>query len=145
MTPAEAGAIIVHEPDWAEEFEREKDLTPAQGAPWYRDRDAFERVLRAYRKYHHTGQAPNRMPIDATTAIIALAKMGITPERFLQFVTSEQLQIDEHCWLINERAWRITAIEDRVIHLDSFGDLKQIDMNAVKWDKYVEARVAILT
>jgi hypothetical protein len=148
VTPAEAGAVLLEEPDWDYEFQSRINLDDE--APEMEVDRAFEEVLREYRRFHCTGEAPNRDPMPVVPALIALAKFGIMPPRHRgrdvpRGQGCHQEQVDDHVWLVNERAWRIIAIEARTLFLDSFGELKQIDMNAVNWDKYVEARCALFT
>lgn len=150
MTAAEAGAIELEEPDWHYNFtmltEQGNEYLPIE----LREDAAFERLLLEYRRFHFTWLDTGlRRPLDSTTAVIRLAKMGIMPPRSRNSNVARtdscfQEQHDEHCWLVNERAWRIVAIEDKTLCLDSFGDTKQVDLAVAKWDKYVEQRLQIL-
>ena len=38
----------------------------------------------------------------------------------------------------SQRAWRIVAVEDRTLLLDSFGEQTQVDLSRAKWGKYCE-------
>ena len=150
MTAAEAGAVQLEEPDWHTRFaqiaEDHKELF-LLNCVWDA---AFELVLFEYRHFHFTWlENGKRRPLEASKAVIALAKMGIMAPRSLvkdvpHSDTLEGYQYDDHCWLVNERAWRIVAIEDQTMCLDSFGETKQVDLAAAKWDKYVAQRLEIL-
>jgi hypothetical protein len=154
VTPKEAGAIELEEPDWRIRFEEHVLRWPK--LPDYLARDsAFEATMSDWRRFHWTpievdGKLKKR-PAGATEAIIALAKLGIFPPRSLirdipRGGELHELDIgDDHCWLqISGRAWRITAIEDRMLVLDSFGEDKQIDLNRARWTNYVESALAVL-
>ena len=154
MSPAEAGAIELEEPDWRERFEEHARRWPK--LPRYLAEDsAFEATLKDWRIFHATTVEvkgkPMRRPAGAVEAMIALAGMRIFPPRNLIKDVPRDGKCyepdigDDHCWLqIAGRAWRIVAIEDRMLILDSFGEDKQIDLNKAKWDKYLEAALAAL-
>jgi hypothetical protein len=151
LTPAEAGAVRLEEPDWHELFEQQCARWPR--LPRYLQEDsAFEEVLRQWRRFHFTwgevdGKAKRIFP-DAPAGCIALAKLGIFPPRFLikdvPRTDAGGYQADDHMWLsINQEQWRITAIEDRMLHLEKgFEEPRQtmqIDLNRARWDKYNES------
>jgi hypothetical protein len=154
MTPREAGAIELEEPDWKIRFEEHVLRWPK--LPDYLARDsAFEATMSDWRRFHFTpvevdGKLKKR-PAGATEAIIALAKLGIFPPRSLREDIPRDGKClepdlgDDHCWLqIAGRAWRIIAIEDRMLILDSFGEDKQINLTSARWEKYVEAATTVL-
>lgn len=149
MTAAEAGAIELEEPDWHSRVRDYDDMH--EDAPIELKQDAaFDRVLYEYRRFHFTWvDNGKRRPLASSNAVVALAKLGIMAprSRTKDIPHTDELhgyQHDDHCWLVNERAWRIVAIEDKTLCLDSFGDTKQVDLAAAKWDKYVEQRLQIL-
>lgn len=151
MTAAEAGAIELEEPDWAFTFQFQVDQGYDEKTPIeLRQDEAFNRVLYDYRRFHFTWtDEGKRRPMASSNAVIALAILGIMPPRSRRAdlplgTPCFEEQHDDHCWLVNERAWRIVAIEDKTLCLDSFGDTKQVDLAAAKWDKYVEQRLQIL-
>jgi hypothetical protein len=48
-------------------------------------------------------------------------------------------------WLqIAGRMWRIVAIEDRILILDSFGEPKQINLITARWAEYTKSACAAL-
>jgi hypothetical protein len=152
VTPKEAGEIELEEPDWREAFERECARWPS--LPLYLARDnAFESVLQQWRRFHFTWVDGKRGPAGATEAVVALAKLGIMPPRFLHKDVPRRyetgFQADDHCWLsINQEQWRIVGVEDRMLHLErGFEDkpeTMQIDLSKAKWTKYCEAAVRAL-
>jgi hypothetical protein len=158
MNPAEAAAVEYEEPDWRERFEEQCARWPR--LPRYLQEDAaFEEVLRQWRRSHSTpvevGGRQLRQPAGAVEAMIALAKLKIMPPRSAWVDIPhgdivEGFQHDDHCWLsYSGQQWRITAIEDRILHIDkmTFDDkfeTQAIDLNRARWDKYVEAAVAVL-
>ncbi len=157
MSPAEAGAIQIEEPDWRAVFEEQCARWPK--LPRYLQEDsAFTEVLRQWRRFHWTPIEVNgelkKNPAGAVEAIIALAKLRITPPRSAwQDIPHgdvvEGYQHDDHMWLsIAGEQWRITAIEDRMLCLQkgfqADVETKQIDLNRARWDKYTEAAVKVL-
>jgi hypothetical protein len=142
MSPAEAAAIELEEPDWRARFEAHCARWPK--LPRYLAEDsAFEATLKDWRRFHATGDKP----AGAVEGMIALAALRIFPPRNLIQDTPRtgeclEEQFDNHCWLImSQRAWRIQTIEDRMMVLDSFGESTQVDMSRAKWDKYIEKAV----
>jgi len=155
VTPAEAGAILLEEPNWRDRFEeivaQWRQTEPSRYPIELRLNDAFEQLLREYRRFHFTWlEDGKRMPMAATPAIIALACLRIFPPRSrMKNLARDGLhfkeQIDDHCWLqVAGRAWRIEAIESKVIFLESFGEHMQLDVSRVKWDNYIKKAVASL-
>jgi hypothetical protein len=154
MSPAEASAIEIEEPDWRQVFEDECNCYPRL------PRDAqenfvFEAVLRQWRRFHGTPieGSDKKQPADATAGMIALAELRIFAPRFtIKDVPRDGVtgyQADDHMWLsIKGEQWRITAIEDRMLCLEKrFEDqpeTMQIDLNRAKWEKYTEAALAVL-
>ena len=133
MTPREALDHDLEEPDWrarcAEELER-----------WGEDfaEYAFENVLTAWRRFHSAPieGSTKKMPAPAVDGVIALAGLGIMPPRSL---LRGRPQHDDHCWLLSfadGRSWRILTVEDGVMHLDSFGDKKEVEVAKIDWAKY---------
>jgi hypothetical protein len=154
MTPREAGAIELEEPDWHVRFEEHCLRWPK--LPRYLAEDsAFEATMSDWRRFHFTpvevdGKLKKR-PAGAVEAIIALAKLGIMPPRSLNRDIPRDGKLyepdlgDDHMWLqVAGRAWRITAIEDRMLILDSFGEDKQINLTTARWDNYIAAATAAL-
>jgi hypothetical protein len=158
MNPAEAAAVEYEEPDWRARFEEQCARWPK--LPRYLAEDAaFEAVLSRWRRFHSTpveiGGKQLRQPAGAVEAMIALAKLKIMPPRSVwneipHGDVVEGFQHDAHMWMsYAQEQWRITAIADRMLHLEkmSFDDkteTKQIDLERARWDKYVEAAVAVL-
>jgi hypothetical protein len=156
MTPREAGAIELEEPNWSARFEEHCARWPR--LPRYLQEDsAFEAIMHQWRKFHATlievDGKPKRNPAGATEARIALAKIGIMPPRFLhKNVPREEsggYQADDHMWLsIRQEQWRITAVEDRMLCLEKGFEAQpetmQIDLSKVRWNKYVESAVEVL-
>lgn len=139
VSPAEAAAIEYEEPDWKVRFEEHCARWPR--LPRYLQEDsAFEATMRDYRKWH----AKDKIPAPAFDAMVALSVLGIMPPRNLikdvkrDGVCFEE-QHDNHMWLtMSQRAWRIIAVEDKTLVLDSFGEQTQIDLSRAKWAKYIE-------
>jgi hypothetical protein len=154
MTPAEAAAVELEEPDWVELFNEECARWPR--LPRYLQEDsAFPEVMRRWRRFHAAPAAPGqRIPAPAAEAIVALAKLGVMPPRSawndIPRSDATGYQHDDHCWMSYAgQQWRITAVEDRIMHIEkmSFDDkseTQQIDLNRARWDKYVEAAFAVL-
>jgi hypothetical protein len=155
MTPKEAGAIDLEEPDWRVHFEAHG----GDSLQWFVQERAFEATLREWRRFHSSwveidGKA-KRDPASAPAGIIALAKLEIMPPRFtVKDVPREEAggyQCDDHMWLsIAGEQWRVAAIEDRILCLEKWmednsrPETKQIDLNRAKWEKYTEAAIAAL-
>jgi hypothetical protein len=155
MTPREAGLIEIEECDWKERFEEHCARWPK--LPRYLAEDsAFEATLADWRRFHFTwvevDGKPKRRPAESALAMIALARLGIMPPRSLirdipreDGEPYEPDRGDDHCWLqIAGRMWRIMAIEDRILILDSFGEDKQIDLSTAKWENYLKNATAAL-
>jgi hypothetical protein len=156
VTPKEAGAIELEEPDWSARFEEHCARWPR--LPRYLQEDsAFDATLRDWRRFHFTWVEiegkPRRNPAGATEAIIALAKLGIMPPRFLhKNVPREEsggYQADDHMWLsIRQEQWRIVAVEDRMLCLEKGFEDKpetmQINLATARWGKYILAAVELL-
>lgn len=148
MSPAEAGAIELEEPDWRERFEAHALRWPR--LPRYLAEDnAFEATMKDWRRFHRV----EKQTPSAVEAMIALAILNIYPPRFLikDVPRTDDMgyQQDEHMWLsIRGEQWRITGVEDRILHLEKRYEDKpetmQIDLNRAKWGKYVEAATALL-
>jgi hypothetical protein len=140
MTPREAGAIDLVEPDWRQRFAEHC----ARFEPHLADL-AFQITLADWRKLHAT-LLPNgkRKPADAVDAVIALAALGVMPPRSLVADVPRggllhQEQHDDHCWIISfseGRAWRITGIEDGILSLDSFGETKTLELTPSQWARH---------
>jgi hypothetical protein len=158
VNPAEAAAWEFAEPDWRERFDEQCARWPK--LPRYLQEDAaFEEVMRQWRRFHSTpveidGKSM-RQPASAAEAMIALAAIGVMPPRSAwqdipHGSVAEGFQHDDHMWMsYAQEQWRITAVEDQMLHLEkmSFDDkteTKQIDLNRARWDKYVEAAIAVL-
>jgi hypothetical protein len=162
MSPADAAAVQLEEPDWRTRFHELIDEQPA-AFPHYLARDnAFELLLREWRRFHgqpvfvreKDGQMVKKtQPAPARAGVIYLAGRGIMPPRF---ITSDQPdgeitqhQHDDHCWLtVRQEAWAIRAIEDKMLHLwrgwEPHLEYLDIDLSRARWDKYTEAAVAAL-
>ena len=139
LSPAEATAVKYEEPDWRERFETHCARWPK--LPRYLAEDgAFERTLIDWRRWH----AVDDKPAAAIEGMIALAKLKIVPPRNLirdieRTNACFAEQVDSHMWLtMSQRAWRIVAVEDRTLLLDSFGEQTQVDLSRAKWEKYCE-------
>ena len=160
MSPAEAGAVDLEEPNWRERFEEHCLRWPK--LPRYLQEDlAFEATLSDWRKFHFTwleveinGKVElKHKPAPAAEGMVALAKLKIFPPRSLikdvPHGNGTGHQYDDHMWLsIAGEQWRVTAIEDRIMILErAFEDapeVKQIDLTKAKWNKYVEAACAVI-
>ena len=146
VSPAEAAAIELEEPDWRARFEEHCARWPK--LPRYLQEDsAFEATMREWRRWHRDEAGK---PADAFTAMITLAGLKIFPPRNLIQETPRdgmifEEQHDAHMWLImSQRSWRIVTVEDRTMILDSFGEQTQIDLSRAKWGKYTEKAVEAL-
>lgn len=156
MSPAEAGAIELEEPDWRERFE-EHILRWPKLPRWLAEDNAFEAVLTDWRRFHWTpievdGQA-KKAPAGATEAIIALAKLGIMAPRSAWVETPRTnatgYQCDDHMWLsIAGEQWRITGVEARMLCLQkgfqADVETKQINLTTAKWESHNAAAVELL-
>jgi hypothetical protein len=155
VSPAEAGAVELEEPDWRERFEQH--CASYAKLPRYLAEDsAFEDVLRDYRRFHfawvEVKGEPKRLPMAAVDAIIALAGKRIFPPRNLIKDVPRDGKCyepdlgDDHMWLqIAGHMWRIAGVESKMLLLDNlFGEGKQIDLSKAKWEKYVEAALEAL-
>ena len=160
MSPAEAGAVELEEPNWRERFEDHCLRWPK--LPRYLQEDsAFEATLSDWRRFHFTwleveinGKVQlKHKPASAIDGMVALAKLKILPPRSLIKDVPRDgatgYQADDHMWLsIAGEQWRITAIEDRIIilerTLEDKPETKQIDLTKAKWTKYVEAACAVI-
>lgn len=158
MSPADAGEIKFEEPDWAAVFEDECARKPdwpryLQGA------DAFEATLKHWRRHHATSVVVDgedkRLPAPAVDGIIALAGLGIMAPRSewrdLPRDGRTGYQSDDHCWLsISGEQWRITGIEDKMLHLEKMlfttesPETRQIDLNRADWTAHTEAALKII-
>ena len=154
MSPAEAAALDLEEPNWRERFE--SHIRPWPNAPrGLAEEWAFELTLKDWRRFHGTpvwvdGQEKNQ-PASATDAMVALAKEQIFPPRRLLQETPRDgqtgYQHDDHMWLqIAGEPWRIVGIEDRTLMLRKAFETteRQIDLNKAKWGAYVEAAAGLL-
>jgi hypothetical protein len=154
VTPREAGELELEEPNWRDRFESHCERWPR--LPRYLQEDsAFEATLLDWRRFHWTpieveGKLKKR-PAGATQAIVALAKLRIFPPRNLIKDVPRDGKCyepdlgDDHLWLqIAGRAWRIVAIEDKMLILDSFGEDKQIDLNRARWKENTDAALAAM-
>ena len=143
MSPFEAGTIELEEPDWKERFEFHCARFPR--LPRYLAEDsAYEATLKDWRRFHKEVVDGKDTPAPAANGIVALTVLGIYPPRSLIRDIPHggqcfEEQYDAHMWLVmSQRAWRIIAIEDRMLILDSFGEQTQVDLNRAKWEKYTE-------
>lgn len=156
LSPADAMAVELEEPNWQIRFE--EHLTRWPKLPSYMaEENAFEATLKDWRRFHFTwgeveGKKAKIYP-GAPAGCIALAQLRIFPPRFtfkdVPRTDESGFQADDHMWLsIAGEQWRITALEDRVLHLEKrFEDkpeAKQIDLNRARWDKYIESATAVL-
>jgi hypothetical protein len=156
MSPLEAGAWEYQEPDWNERFREHFDglwppraaqllSTPEQVRLVAEDR-AFERTLKDWRRWHNV----DNKPASAYDGMVALARLRIFPPRSLirdieRTGACFKEQIDDHMWLtMSQRAWRIIAVEDRMLMLESFGEQTQVDLSRAKWEKYCEKAAEVL-
>ena len=137
MSPKEA-AEITEEPDWLALWDALKVAD-----------DGYEVLLLKWRRWHWTPGIEYRdnhgdMRVQKNLApsvdgVIALANLGIFPRLTDRPPGLFEDQHDDHMWLVTEgRAWRVVGIEDMTLHLDSFGEPRQIDLSKAKWDKYCE-------
>ena len=145
VSPAEARAVEFEEPDWRERFETHCARWPR--LPRYLQEDsAFEATLRDWRRWHATDDRP----APAYDGMIALTVLGVMPPRNLirdveRTSACFEEQIDDHMWLtMSQRAWRIVAVESRVLFLESFGEQTQVDLARAKWEKYCEKAAEVL-
>ena len=139
VSPAEAAAVELEEPDWRERFEAHIARWPK--LPRYlAENEAFEQTLKEWRRFH----AVDDKPAIAYEGMVALARLKILPPRSLikdieRTGACFAEQFDDHMWLtMSQRAWRIIAIESRVLFLESFGEQTQVDLSRAKWEKYCE-------
>lgn len=133
-------------PDWRARF-----AELAQGWPrlerYLAEDEAYEQLLKQWRRHNATFEDGKRIAASAIDGMIALSCLQIFPPRSLirdvprdgkLFVE----QHDAHMWLrIQARAWRIEAIEDALLYLDSFGEKMTIDLGRARWEKYCDAAV----
>ena len=145
LSPAEARAVEYEEPDWRARFETHCVRWPR--LPRYLQEDsAFEATMRDWRRWHATDDKP----AAAIEGMIALAKLQIMPPRNLIRDTERTSacfagQFDDHMWInMSQRAWRIIAIESRVMFLESFGEQTQVDLSKAKWEKWTEKALEVL-
>ena len=145
MNAIEAGTIELGEPDWTAEWEASLG-----------DDFAFEDLILHWRKWHFTwvevrGQQKKKLA-SSIDAMIALANLGLFPPRDMPDHLAPRApglfeeQHDAHCWLVSSdaRAWRVVAIEDKTMILDSFGEAKQLDITRTPWVQVIERAVAVL-
>jgi hypothetical protein len=158
MNPREAGEVEFAEPDWPAEFDQECLRWPK--LPRYlQEESAFPEIMRRWRRFHSTPVEVDgewkRRPATAIDAIVALAKVKVMPPRSawtdIPRDDATGYQQDDHCWLsLAGEQWRITAIEDHLLHLEKMWfeekqrERKQIDMDRARWDGYVNSAVAVL-
>ena len=153
MSPLEAGAIDLEEPDWRERVQEHANRWPK--LPDFLAWDnAFEATMTDWRRFHgadvETNGEKKRRPAPAVDAMIALAGLRIFPARHLIKDVPRggepfEEQHDAHLWLImSQRAWRITGVEDKTMILDSFGEQTQVDLSRAKWEKHTEKAVEAL-
>jgi hypothetical protein len=139
MSPKEAGELDIEEPNWHEAFESEQDRWPRLPKELKED-GAFESVLKRWRRFHAVGDKP----ATAYEGMVALARLRIFPPRSIikdieRTGACFKDQHDSQMWLtMSQRAWRIVAIESRVLFLESFGEQTQVDLSRAKWGKYCE-------
>ena len=145
MSPKEAAEILLKEPDWKDRFEFHCARWPWLSRYLAED-SAYEATLKDYRRFHAVDDKPG----PTADGIVALTGLGIFPPRnLIKDVPRDgkcfEEQHDDHMWLImSQRAWRIVAIEDRMLILDSFGEQTQVDLSRAKWEKYTEKAVEVL-
>ena len=83
--------------------------------------------------------------------MIALAALKILPPRSIikdieRTGACFAEQIDDQMWLtMSQRAWRIIAVEDKMLLLESFGEQTQVDLSRAKWEKYCEKAAEALS
>ena len=166
MSPAEAGAIDLEEPDWRERYADylagypkprvlQVHATPAQ-IRLLGEEFAFEQTLVDWRRFHATPTPEGkRRPAPAVDGVIALAKLRVFPPRSINqnlplcgpLFTGEPH--DDHCWLtVRQEAWAIRAIEDKTLHLwrgwEPEIETMTIDMSRAKWGPYCDKAVEFL-
>lgn len=149
MSPKEAGLLVIEEPNWQEVFLEHKTRWPR--LPDYLAEDsAYEATLKDWRRFHKETVDGKDTPAPVANGIVALTVLGIYPPRSLindipRGGQCFEEQYDAHMWLVmSQRAWRIVAIEDRMMIFDSFGEQTQVDLNRAKWEKYTEKAVEVL-
>ena len=133
MSPAEAGAIELEEPDWKIRFQEHTLRWPK--LPDYLAREeAFEETLRDWRRFHFTWREDGKKEFPkAPAGIIALAILGIMPPRFIgrDIPRSDETgyQSDDHMWMsVAGEQWRIIAVEDKMLCLEKgFEDKPEIE------------------
>jgi hypothetical protein len=152
LSPAEAGAIELEEPNWRERFTTHCDRWPQSSCA---DEWGYEATLKDWRRFHATpvfvdGQE-KKQPAPAIDGMIALAKLRLfAPRRLLQETPRDGAtgyQFDDHMWLqVAGEQWRIVGVEDRtlILKLMFAGEEKQIDLSKAKWGRYVENAAAML-
>lgn len=145
VSPAEASAIELEEPNWPTRFEEHCGRWPK--LPRYLQEDsAFEATLVDWRRWH----AVDGKTAAAADGMVALAKLKIFPPRnLIKDVPRDgelfEEQHDAHCWMtMSQRAWRVLGIEDKMLLLDSFGERTQVDLSKAKWEKYLDKAVEAL-
>ena len=160
MSPLEAGAWEYQEPDWNERFREHFDglwppkvaqllSTPEQVRLVAEDR-AFERTLVDWRRFHRATIDGKDRPATAYDGMVALAALRIFPPRSIikdieRTGACFKDQHDSQMWLtMSQRAWRIVAVEDRMLILESFGEPTQVDLSRAKWEKYCEKAAEVL-
>lgn len=152
MSPAEAAAIDIEEPDWRVRYAAHCARYPDSGCA---DEWGYEETLKDWRRFHGApvwvDGEEKKQPANAIDGMIALAHLKIyAPRRLLQETPRDGqtgYQHDDHCWLqIASEQWRIVGIEDKTLMLQKMFETegKQIDLNKAKWDKYIEAATAVL-
>lgn len=157
MSPAEAPAL--EEPNWRDRFEDHCLRWPKLPRDLAED-NAFETTLSDWRNHYgidvevqgQEGPELKRKLANEVDGVIALAELELFPARNLfKYVPRGGFgyQHDDHCWLsIGGEQWRITGVDGRILMLElGFADeplRKTIDLNRVRWEKYVEAAIAVL-
>ena len=82
VSPAEASAIELEEPDWHGRFEQHCARWPR--LPRYLQEDsAFESTMQDWRRFHKATIDGKDTPATAYDAMVGLAKLGIMPPRNL--------------------------------------------------------------
>lgn len=153
MSPAEAGAIELEEPDWRERYREHLSRWP--GSPCADDL-AYEATLKDWRRFHAVllDNGKHRAA-NAADGMVALANLRIfAPRRLYQETPRDGrmgFQHDDHMWLsISSEQWRIVTVEDRTLLLErmtfdgSKPETRQIDLAKAKWSVYIESSVAML-
>ena len=137
MSPKEAGLLDIEEPNWQEAFE--SDRRDGHAIPKELKEDAaFKSVLKRWRRFHAVGDKP----ATAYEGMVALARLRIFPPRSIikdieRTGACFKDQHDSQMWLtMSQRAWRIIAVESRVLFLESFGEQTQVDLSRARWEKY---------